>query len=338
MGRFITFLIMYICLMKDSYGFLFNLGCGATFCLTLCQHGYELVNGCPTCKCKPAPTTATKNSMSGPDFVTPIPDGPMQGGGSFNTPYIHGPQINIQGSSYHNPCVPSQAYCVLNCVNFVTGANGCQYCLCDHSVTATTHEPSTLVHHSIQLSNPCIPAETTCDKSCQNGFLIGPNNCEYCLCSQYKQIITTTIPTTPEAVVLPNACFPSQKCNMQCSHGYAHGPSGCQYCLCAPEGTQAPTTHAPKIAHSNDTMSEQCVIATAICQVKCQGGFMTDRNDCTFCTCKGEIEKALHLSKPSDPIIKLMKPCVQEFDICNIFCAQGYLRGPDNCQFCACSH
>ena len=38
-------------------------------------------------------------------------------------------------------------------------------------------------------------------------------------------------------------------------------------------------------------MSEHCVIAVAICQVRCRSGFMTDNNDCTFCTCKSEIEK-----------------------------------------------
>ena len=47
---------------------------------------------------------------------------------------------------------------------------------------------------------------------------------------------------------------------------------------------------------------------------------------------------AVHLPKSTEPVIKLMKPCVRELDICNIFCAYGYLRGPDNCQFCACSH
>ena len=50
------------------------------------------------------------------------------------------------------------------------------------------------------------------------------------------------------------------------------------------------TTSSTKL-QPNTTMSEQCVIAVAICQVKCRSGFMTDNNDCTFCTCKSEIAK-----------------------------------------------
>ena len=47
---------------------------------------------------------------------------------------LPGPGTFIQGSSYHNPCVPREAYCILKCEKFLTGTNGCQYCLCDQSV------------------------------------------------------------------------------------------------------------------------------------------------------------------------------------------------------------
>ena len=57
--------------------------------------------------------------------------------------------------------------------------------------SATTHVPTTRRHYSVQLSNPCVPSEKTCDKSCVYGYLIGPNNCQYCICSPYEQHITT---------------------------------------------------------------------------------------------------------------------------------------------------
>lgn len=328
MRCFIIFLLIITCTISDVIGLLLNNNkfCPPNFCILRCSNGYEIVNGCASCRCKSVITTGTQLKQQATNVLVQTTLGQR----------LPGPGTFIQGSSYHNPCVPREAYCILKCEKFLTGTNGCQYCLCDQSVPATTQITTTRIPYSVQLTNPCVPSERTCDKSCAYGYLIGPNNCQYCICSPYKQHITTAKPTTPSSITLPNACVPSQKCNLQCSHGYAHGPSGCLYCLCAPEHS-AVTTSSTKL-QPNTTMSEHCVIAVAICQVKCKSGFMTDNNDCTFCTCKSEIEKTLHLPKSTEPVIKLMKPCVQELDICNIFCAYGYLRGPDNCQFCACSH
>ncbi|XP_052085231.1 uncharacterized protein LOC127722398 isoform X2 [Mytilus californianus] len=288
MKSFIICLIIIVYTVSESSAFLINF-CPPLLCFQRCINGYVLNSrGCRTCTC----ISGSSKSNIATSMKSPI-IGP-QTGGSQQMSGMFGPQANIQGSSYHNPCTPSQAFCILRCEKYMTGASGCQYCLCDDSIPDATTLPTTVVHHtSVPLINPCISSETTCDKSCNYGFLIGPNNCQYCLCSPYVQRITTAVPTT----------------------------------------------QGPRKLYSNvNTMSEKCVIAIAICQVKCKKGFMTDKNDCTFCTCKADIEAALHLTKSVEPIIKLMKPCVQEFDTCNIFCAHGYLRGPDNCQFCACSH
>ncbi|KAK3095197.1 hypothetical protein FSP39_011362 [Pinctada imbricata] len=173
--------------------------------------------------------------------------------------------------------------------------------------------------------------------------------------TQVAEAITTTpVSTTPLAVYLPNPCVQGQyvcEDGANCHDGFILGPNNCQYCMCAPNTTTVPLItpskqhvdgHDGDASNTTDTaalpghMKNECTIALAICSLKCKHGFMADTEDCKFCICKDEIYRNAGIEKGDEPTIQLMNPCVRGIDVCNIFCSHGYLRGPQNCQYCAC--
>ncbi|XP_069103209.1 cysteine-rich motor neuron 1 protein-like [Argopecten irradians] len=276
------------------------------FCSLTCPHGFLTGNnGCHFCFCASAPqgTKAPPTTTSGPVTVL------------------------------DNPCVSSQRHCGLVCkYGYLKGPSNCNYCIC---------APQGLVY----TFNTTVSSTST-----------------------IQTTIPPTVPTTrptPMGVILPNPCIPNKPvCTMTCTHGYVRGPLSCQYCLCAPSTTVSTTitsnpTPAPaqlKPANSHDShqnssvtslpvtstvspdVANECIIATTICQLRCPGGFMTDPRHCTFCVCKDEMYNKTGIHKSDEPMIQLQNPCVDGMDTCRIFCMAGYLRGPKDCQYCACRH
>lgn len=46
----------------------------------------------------------------------------------------------------------------------------------------TTTPPPTTHGVQVHMTNPCIQNQTVCDKFCGEGYLLGPDGCQYCLC------------------------------------------------------------------------------------------------------------------------------------------------------------
>ena len=46
----------------------------------------------------------------------------------------------------------------------------------------TTQPPPTTRGVRVHMTNPCIQNQTLCDKFCGEGYLLGPDGCQYCLC------------------------------------------------------------------------------------------------------------------------------------------------------------
>ncbi|XP_021359095.1 antistasin-like isoform X2 [Mizuhopecten yessoensis] len=346
-----------------------------SYCHLQCTNGYlNNPTGCPICQCRSQTQVSTgmpTNSMSyqtqAPQSYVPqsmssgsLPSGPLSSG--YNM--------------FSNPCQPQQMFCSLTCPNgFLTGNNGCHFCFCASAPQGTKAPPTTTSGPLTILNNPCVASQHHCGLQCNYGYLKGPTNCNYCLCAPPGLVITvntTVAPTsttqltspTPTGVILPDPCVPSQSsCAMQCANGFVKGPQDCQYCLCAPSTvattttTSSPTSisaHAKPLSHDSHgnssatslpvpstispDVANECIIATTICQLKCASGFMTDPQHCTFCVCKDEMYNKTGIPKSDEPTILLQNPCVEQMDTCRIFCMTGYLRGPKDCQYCACRH
>ncbi|XP_061170383.1 uncharacterized protein LOC133179706 [Saccostrea echinata] len=349
------FVFSWMCILLISGGCDGFLLCSLTsyipvFCSLQCSNGYAKdSNGCTICKC----ATPTQDSAA-----------IAQSQNSHANPQsISGSHANPQSiSGYTHPCLPHQQFCPLNCPEgFMTGNGGCQFCICYQSnITdlATTQTPvtTTISKIKVHMSNPCIRNQTICDKYCAEGYLLGPDDCQYCLCRNLiPGIVYTKAPsTTPSsetttlAYYLPNPCQSGQHvCTAYCQYGYILGPGNCQYCMCGakttpvtnaipgvkPAGSDlAPSTTSFPSGH----MDNECAIAFTICQIKCKHGFLADTVDCRRCVCKDAIYKAAGINEADEPDIKLLNPCVQGLDVCNVFCYHGYLRGPRDCQYCAC--
>ncbi|XP_060073899.1 cysteine-rich motor neuron 1 protein-like [Ylistrum balloti] len=350
-----------------------------SYCHLQCPNGYtNSSNGCLLCQCRSpsqgvtsapyhpqAPQSYIPNSLSPGTLTSGSAKPGSQTSGSFTSGY----------NMFTNPCQPQQMFCSLTCPHgFLTGNNGCHFCFCASAPHGTKAPPTTTSGPLTLLNNPCVASHHHCALQCNNGYLKGPYNCNYCLCKPDGLVITvnntvaptmTSKPTSPNptGIVLPNPCIPNQlPCAMSCANGFVKGPQDCQYCLCAPSTvttTTRPTTSIsadvkPAVSHDSHKnasvaslpvastispdVANECIIATTICQLKCSGGFMIDPQHCTFCVCKDEMYNKTGIHKSDEPMILLQNPCVEEMDSCRIFCMTGYLRGPKDCQYCACRH
>ncbi|XP_033725843.1 keratin-associated protein 16-1-like isoform X2 [Pecten maximus] len=349
-----------------------------TYCHLHCTNGYiNTPNGCPVCQCRSASQGVTASSIplrpQAPQSYVPN----SQSSGSLSSgPFTSG-SLTSGYNMFTNPCQPQHMFCSLTCPHgFLTGNNGCHFCFCASAPQAGTIAPLTTTSGPLSnLDNPCVASQQHCGLVCKYGYLKGPSNCNYCLCAPPGLVytfnttvsLTSTIPTTsptPSGVILPDPCIPNQPiCAMTCANGFVKGPQDCQYCLCAPSTTVTTTTISITTnrtaqakppshdSHKNSSMTSlpvpstvspdvanECIIATTICQLKCSGGFMTDPQHCTFCVCKDEMYNKTGIPKSDEPMILLQNPCVEGMDTCRIFCMAGYLRGPKNCQYCACRH
>lgn len=306
------------------------------FCSLNCHNGYAKdSSGCTICKCATASSDSTAVSEAS----------------------VHANPASTSG--YHHPCLPHQQFCPLNCPEgYLTGTGGCQFCICYQSNVTdpiTTSPPPTTHGVKVHMTNPCIQNQTVCDKFCGEGYLLGPDGCQYCLCRNlipglvYTKAPSTTplTGTTTLAYYLPNPCQDGKHvCSANCQYGFILGPGGCQYCMCAAQTTAPLQTTTVKPAGSDAAppttsfpsghMANECAIAFTICQIKCKHGFLADTVDCRRCVCKDEVYKSAGIEKADEPDIKLMNPCVLGLDVCNVFCYHGYLRGPRGCQYCAC--
>lgn len=244
--------------------------------------------------------------------------------------------------------------CPLQCPNgYAVNSNGCKICQCltsggsganinsvnsasvmnpggdpfhqggaQMSIGGVTHSnPTSLTYHK-----PCIN-DTTCILKCSNGYYNGPDGCQFCLCAA----IQTANPTSSSAY--NNPCPGSaQSCDMVCINGYETESSGCQHCKC----TLSPDTGTTVPPPVSTTLSEgECLQKITECQLKYPFGFMTD-DSCVMCISKDEIYPPI-ITEEHQPMIRLTNPCIQGLDICRIFCATGYRRGPRSCQYCACN-
>nr|XP_022304120.1 cysteine-rich motor neuron 1 protein-like isoform X2 [Crassostrea virginica] len=260
------------------------------FCSLSCQNGYAKdSNGCTLCKCattSDSSETAAANSHANP----------------------------VSTSGYHHPCLPHQQFCPLTCPEgFVNGSGGCQFCICYQSnvTEPTTQPPPTTPGVRVHMTNPCIQNQTLCDKFCGEGYLLGPDGCQYCLCRNlipglvYTKAPSTTpsSETTTLAYYLPNPCQDGQHvCSANCQYGFILGPGNCQYCMCAAKTTPSLMTTTVKPAGSDVApsttpfpsghMDNECAVAFTICQIKCKHGFLADTVDCRRCVCKDEIYKS----------------------------------------------
>uniref|UniRef100_A0A8W8P4Y2 Antistasin-like domain-containing protein n=1 Tax=Magallana gigas TaxID=29159 RepID=A0A8W8P4Y2_MAGGI len=306
------------------------------FCSLNCHNGYAKdSSGCTICKC----ATASSDSAA------------------VSEASAHGYPASTSG--YHHPCLPQQQFCPRNCPEgYLTGSGGCQFCICyQGNVTdpITTTPPPTTHGVQVHMTNPCIQNQTVCDKFCGEGYLLGPDGCQYCLCRNLiPGLVYTKAPstapltgTTTLAYYLPNPCQDGQHvCTANCQNGFILGPGGCQYCMCAAKTTAPLQTTTvkpsgsdvapPTTSFPSGHMANECAIAFTICQIKCKHGFLADTVDCRRCVCKDEVYKSAGIEKADEPDIKLMNPCVLGLDVCNVFCYHGYLRGPRGCQYCAC--
>lgn len=133
------------------------------FCSLNCHNGYAKdSSGCTICKCATASSDSTAVSEAS----------------------AHANPASTSG--YHHPCLPHQQFCPLNCPEgYLTGTGGCQFCICYQSNVTdpiTTSPPPTTHGVKVHMTNPCIQNQTVCDKFCGEGYLLGPDGCQYCLC------------------------------------------------------------------------------------------------------------------------------------------------------------
>ncbi|XP_060073898.1 cysteine-rich motor neuron 1 protein-like [Ylistrum balloti] len=155
-------------------------------------------------------------------------------------------------------CVSLHHYCPISpilCPNgFAKDTHGCLLCHCAESSTATDPAQQT-IHHYIH--NPCIPTQAHCTLPC-DVYLKGGTGCEFCMCDHAHQ---TKSPTTIEA-----------------NSTTSQVPT-----------TTLSTTQPPTSAENTTTASRDCALATHICNAQCDGKYLVDPNDCTFCVCKGDL-------------------------------------------------
>ncbi|XP_045183764.2 antistasin-like [Mercenaria mercenaria] len=247
---------------------------------------------------------------------------------------------------YGNGCPPFM--CPLQCKNgYVLDSHGCKICRCsttgDAAMSNGPMNPGGDPFHqggvpmsmggvinnspsSSTYNKPCVNG-TTCDLKCENGFYNGPNGCQFCLCAASQtsnQLSESYNNPCPDAAAT---------CDMVCMDGYQTESSGCQHCRCAVAHNSEATSPAPPVT---TTLSEgECMQRITECQLKYPFGFMTD-DSCTMCISKDDIYPPI-ITEEHQPMIRLSNPCIQGFDVCRIFCATGYRRGPRSCQYCACN-
>ncbi|KAK3094361.1 hypothetical protein FSP39_000757 [Pinctada imbricata] len=150
-------------------------------------------------------------------------------------------------------CAPIHTFCPLQCPNgYMKNDHGCEMCHCADSTTpnpSQTHNPAPLSYHHI--ANPCIPTHARCTLRCEQ-FTKGAGGCEFCQCDTTHRSSSTTTPTST---------------------------------------TTTTTTPAPVSMTSSPASStiDTCAIAAQICDQRCNGEYLSDHKDCTFCVCKSDL-------------------------------------------------
>lgn len=223
------------------------------FCPLLCTYGYQLgPNGCQECICGQPATQSSFQSATNTTQLTMM--ALIKSTASLQTQKTTPvPQILT------NPCTPDSP-CTLTCpYGHLEGPNYCHYCICAPSnmrTHAPTTESTTSTVPTTTSNLPCVTGQT-CNMTCQNGFVKGPNNCTWCLCAP-DYLVTTAATDRPK------------------TNNDGH----------------VSTTPTSKNATSSVDLSNQCYTAFTICQLRCKDGFIIDQNSCTNCVCKDDVYKA----------------------------------------------
>jgi len=249
-----------------------------------------------------------------------------------------------------NPATPDdcpQIECPESCPGgYQQDERGCMTCFCRPVV----------VHHRRVAARSVTCPPNICAMYCQHGFRKDASGCEVCACQTREEM-----------------CGHVQ-CMMQCPDGFKKDSRGCDLCQCREQsdwssgrkpshggrkhhqhhgGGRRPTPGSPVQLPAGESDAAPAQLPSSgvrttcrriNCRLTCKHGYVKDSFGCSTCACSSPRSSSSssggEARRTRAPWVRRTTPTPDPCDnrpMCRMFCENGFKKGADGCDTCACA-